>query len=220
MRLVEAEALLKDSANYELAYRVDSASTADIFVRYRQHTLYLGHFLDGECISVEKRAIVSRESMEEMFAAYSEVMGPPGKGSESRDGQLHYSRWSWRDRELELSANSRSDGGFLLIHQEYSPQLRRDAVLRQQQELRDNPPVLDPLSGLPLDNIRTASERALAANQASPGDPVWEEAAPEGDSEAVSPDGSTAAEAPPDETTQKKDAEQPRPRITGKNDWD
>lgn len=212
-----AEKLLSNAADYELAYRVDTASTADIFARYRQHTLYLGHFLHGECVSVEKRAVVSSEARERMFSVYSEKLGRATEGSSSSDGRMHHAKWVWQDRVLELSANARADGGWLLTHKEFDPPRAREAVLAQQRELRDSRSVLDPLTGLPLEPSRTASEQAVAANTASlelPGDPAWEEALPD--------DADEAEEDAVDEAKTDKEKQQPaaRPRITDRSDWD
>jgi hypothetical protein len=210
-----AEKRLRNTADYEVAYRVDTASTSDIFVRYRQHTLYLGHFLHGECVSVEKRAVVSSEARERMFMAYGEKLGRPDEGSTSKDGQLHFAKWIWRDRVLELSANARADGAWLLSHKELDPKRAREAVLLQQRELREQRNVLDPLTGLPLELARTAGEDLAAAQRVEQAEPDWEEALR---SDATADTEGNESES--DETkgsTQKAPA--PRPRITNKTDW-
>jgi hypothetical protein len=225
MALAQANALLEDALNYELAYRVDTPSTADIFVRFQQHTLYLGHFLDGECVSVEKRAVVSAEAMQGMFDAYRAKLGAPGEGADSTDSRSHYAKWVWPERVLELSASARSDGSYLLSHEEYDPERMREAVLLQQRELREQPQQADPLTGQPLPLSRQPGQQAAAANGASPGDPAWEEALPAEDSAAADsaapPAGQAddAADKPEAEDDKKKDKEPP-PDITGKNDWE
>jgi hypothetical protein len=224
MPLASADALLQDTTDYELAYRVDTPSTADVFVRFRQHTLYLGHFLNGECCSVEKRAIVGADDMQRMFDAYLARLGTPTESADSTDGRTHYAKWAWRDRVLELSANARTDGAYLLAHEEYDPERSREAVLLQQRELREMPQQADPLTGQPLPLSRQPEQQAAAANDASPGDPVWEEAAPAADGQAAGEQDEDEADTQDGKVDKDgkdgKDKDAPPPQITGKNDWD
>jgi hypothetical protein len=138
MRLGDADDLIADDSQYEVVYRIDTASTADVFCSYQKKTQYLAHFLRGDCIAVEKRAVVEATAMDSMFAAYRESLGEPKEGVVSKDGKNHYAHWTYKDRELELTALRREDGRFLLIHEEYDPRKAGEAKVLQQRELPDS----------------------------------------------------------------------------------
>jgi hypothetical protein len=138
MRLEASAELLDSDSLYEVVYRIDTPSTADIFVTYQDKTQYLAQFLRGECIAIEKRAVVEAPAMEAMFAAYRQKLGEPHEAADSQDAKTHYAHWTYKDRELELTGLRRSDGRFLLIHEEYDPQLAGEAKALQQRELPES----------------------------------------------------------------------------------
>jgi hypothetical protein len=203
MKLADANALLKASADYAIAYRVDTQSTSDIFCRYQQHTLYLTHFLRGACHSVEKRAIVSFEDADKMFVAYFKTLGDTDEVAQSTDRRSRYAKWRFKDRELILSAYGREDGTFLLVHEEYDPLRISEAVVLQQRELSSMPQQLDPLTGQPLPLLEQPSEKAAQQARdsvlpigAAPAPGIaqeWQNALPAG---AAAPDDAAADPAP------------------------
>jgi hypothetical protein len=139
MSLEAANELLDSDSQYEVVYRIDTASTADIFCNYLQKTQYLAHFLHGDCCGVEKRAVVEAAAMHSMFSAYRAALGEPHEGATTQDSKTHYAHWTYKDRELELTALRRSDGRYLLIHEEYDPRRAGEVRVLQERELKDSP---------------------------------------------------------------------------------
>jgi hypothetical protein len=138
MPLDDVQELLEDDPQYEVVYRIDTDSTAAIFCTYQQKAQYLAHFLRGECCAVEKRAIVEATAMEAMFTAYLKALDEPHEAAASSDAKTRYAHWTYKDRELELTALRRTDGRFLLIHEEYDPRRAGEARVLQQRELPES----------------------------------------------------------------------------------
>ena len=224
MRLTEAEALIKSNPDYVVAYRVDTTDTNDIFCRYQDHTLYLSHFLRGQCCSVEKRAIVNFDDTAKMFDAYFKALGNTDEVAISADRKSRYARWRFKDRELSLTAYGRDNGTYLLVHEETDTMRMGEAQVLQQRQLSTMPQQTDPLTGKALPLSQQPAEQAVeqqAADSALPSNSPastaaaaqWQAALPQSDAKGNAKAYSKSAPVadPPVASTGPVDATQPAP---------
>jgi hypothetical protein len=150
MDLAAAQKLVADTKQWEIAYRIDTPSTNDLACRYQEDVMYLAQFYQGQCYSVEKRAVVTKDEAMEIFKHYTELLGPTPEITNSRDERLLYGRWTLKDREIELTAYEHHTGEYMAIYNEYDPLVRGEAITARDSEVQSQPTTIDPITGKPV----------------------------------------------------------------------
>jgi hypothetical protein len=166
MYLTDADAVLADERNWEVAYRIDLGLTTDIACRWNRQVVYTLRFYQGRCYSIEKVGMADRSTVEQTFNYFADNLGPTPEFTRSRDGRLFFGRWKLPDRDIALTGHQREQGVYLLTYEEYDPLVEGEARHYQEQQLRNVETEIDPITGeqrvvtSPLDEMQYQPETA------------------------------------------------------------
>jgi hypothetical protein len=208
-----AERVISDKDLWAVAYRIDTASTAEIAAVWKGTVFYIAKFYNGRCYSIEKRAEVTKEEVEKIIRLYTESYGTTPEATEDREGRMLYARWTRPDKEISLNAIRGRGGLYKLIHEERDTMVYAEARVAQEREMLQQPTEEDPLTGKRRIKRAAEPEQTSAADFAADADGGAAEDTDEpADDAADADDASSEADA---ETESDDEAEQPekRPRI-------
>lgn len=136
MTEADAESVLSDTENWVEITRVETDSVLEIECVYMEQITYKVMFFNGECFYIEKSALVSSDNVKTTFDRFADKLGPTEEVSESSDKSVIFARWKFDGREVSLSATARGRETYQLIFEEFDPDVRKQAELIQQNELR------------------------------------------------------------------------------------
>ena len=149
MELSAANAAIGEDELFEIGYRIDTPQTNELACRYNKQVVYLLRFYQGRCYHFEKRADVAAEQVQAIFTYFHERFGDTPEATQSKQGELYFSRWSLRDREIELTAYVRQGGSYAVIYQEVDGETEGEALRARDSELQSQPSEVDPITGKP-----------------------------------------------------------------------
>lgn len=149
MKVEDVEKLVEDEEDWQIAYKIKTASTMDIACRYKKQIYFQARFYQGRCYYLEKRAEASLEEVKQVFAHYLDKFGESPEGTQSRDGRLMFARWDKDEREISLTADMRSNGNYILTYEDIEPGVIGEANYVQEQEIRNSQQGTDPITGAP-----------------------------------------------------------------------
>lgn len=147
MSITDAEAALKKSKDFRIAYRVDTTQTSDMACVYKEAIYYRLSFYQGRCYSMEKRAEVPQEQIDPVFTYFKGKLGATPEATRSQDQRLLYVRWTFKNREISLTGSARSNGAYMITYEEVDNETAGEARRVQEDELQNMPQEADPLTG-------------------------------------------------------------------------
>lgn len=149
MSLADADAVLRDEDNWQVAYRIDTPSTADIACAWQEDVIYMVRFYQGRCYAMEKRTEVDFDEVERVFRFFDEKLGETPEATQSSELELLFSRWTLEDREISVTAYAYEGQSYMLTYEELDPLVVGEARHAQEQELESAPAAADPITGGP-----------------------------------------------------------------------
>jgi hypothetical protein len=149
MEIAAANKVIADDKRWEIAYRVDTPSTNEINCRLDKQVIYLLRFFEGHCYHLEKRADIPPEQVQPIFEFYHKLYGDSPEATQSRGGEIYFSRWSLRNREIELTAYQRQSGNYAVMYQELDKLVEGEALYARDNEISSQPTEVDPITGRP-----------------------------------------------------------------------
>lgn len=149
MKVEDAEKLVEDEEDWQIAYKIQTASTMDLACRYNKEVYFQARFYQGRCYFLEKRIEASLEEVKQVFSHYLGQFGVSPEGTQSRDGRLMFARWDKDEREITLTGGMRSNGKYILTYEDFAPAIIGEANYVQEQELRNSQAGTNPITGAP-----------------------------------------------------------------------
>lgn len=168
MLVTEAnDVLAKNESDFKIQYRVDTPSTNEIAVVYKETEYYHVRFYEGTCYFIERRAEIEKDAVPGMFEQFTTEYGDSPELTQSSDQRLWYGHWILRDRDVELTAYDRTDGKYLLTYQEFNPMVQGEALHVQEQEFANGSVQIDPITGKPriVEGDQQSDEQGEAAEE-------------------------------------------------------
>ncbi|MBN2082081.1 hypothetical protein JW859_07720 [bacterium] len=140
------EQLNRNEEDFIVQFRIDTPSTNEIACIYNETEFYHARFYRGQCYYIERRQELPVEEVPVLFEQFGETYGETPEVTQSRDQHLWYARWMLKNREIELTAYSRTDELFFVSYTEFDPLLLGEALYVQEQEVQAGA-VIDPITG-------------------------------------------------------------------------
>jgi len=145
--IVDVNKQLADNEDdFIVQFRIDTPSTNEIACIYNETEFYHARFYRGQCYYIERRMEVPFEEVPVLFDQFGETYGQTPEVTQSRDQHLWYARWMLKNREIELTAYSRTEELFFISYNEFDPMLLGEALYVQEQEVQSGV-VIDPITG-------------------------------------------------------------------------
>jgi hypothetical protein len=212
MAQAEAEKVIADKAFWQVAYRVDTASTSEIACVWDHSVFYKVKFFEGKCYFIEKRAIVSRDEIDTLLQMYRGAYGDTPEATSDHQGRLIFSRWTMTNREVTINAMRLKDGRYKLFYEEFDPVEIGAARRAQEAELGEGGNMdVDPITGRP--RITPMGPSAYTGEDEAEAETADAEPAGEPEAEAEeTPQPATDEDAAADDSAAPDDEPEPRKR--------